>query len=38
MPKPEGIGVLTAFVAVLIILGLIALAANYLGVLPTTPY
>lgn len=34
MPKQEGIGILTAFAAVLIILGLIALAANYLGVLP----
>jgi hypothetical protein len=38
MAKPEGIGVLTAFVAVLIILGIVALVASYLGVLPTTPY
>jgi len=34
MPKKEGIGIFTAFAAVLIILGLLALAANYLGVLP----
>jgi hypothetical protein len=34
MAKKEGIGVFTAFAAVLIILGLLALAANYLGLLP----
>jgi hypothetical protein len=32
--KKEGLGVFGALVAVLIILGLLALAANYLGVLP----
>jgi hypothetical protein len=35
MPNKEGIGIFTALAAVLIILGLIALAANYFGLLPT---
>jgi hypothetical protein len=34
MVKKEGLGVIGAFITVLIILGLIALAANYFGWLP----
>ena len=34
MAKQESIGVFTALAVVLIIMGLIALAANYLGWLP----
>lgn len=34
MPKKEGIGIFTALAAVLILLGLLALAANYFGLLP----
>lgn len=35
MPKQESIGIFTALAVVLIIMGLLALAANYFGWLPT---